>query len=214
MQGCITVEWKQLHLMHLILTDTCLKVMGTLDSCIPCQSLHRQAVGCWLWRASNVTQLCNNWRRGLQFTALERRSRSCRGHPWHQATCHFPRLFLGLYWPRSELNVIHASYHDDAHRKSRQITCIWTCIWGWFCDYKAQFTIWRCKPPLFHHEIGIDYYFVTCNLPCYSLVSDYTCFVWLQYYLECTHKATPNWLLVSGPFPSGNSMGVGGWLGL
>ena len=117
---CITVEWKQLHLMHLILTDTCLKVMSTLDSCIPCQSLHRQAVGCWLWWASNVTQLCNNWRRGLRFTALERRSRSCRGHPWHQATCHFPRLFLGLYWPRSELNVIRASYHDDAHRKSRQ----------------------------------------------------------------------------------------------
>ena len=30
------------------------------------------------WRASNVTQLCNNWRRGLRFTALERPSRNYR----------------------------------------------------------------------------------------------------------------------------------------
>ena len=44
------------------------------------------------WRASNVTQPCNNWRRGLRFTVLERPSRSCRGHPWCHATCLVPRL--------------------------------------------------------------------------------------------------------------------------
>ena len=57
------------------------------------------------WRASNVTQRCNNWRRGFRFTTLERPSRSCRGHPWCHATCLVPRLFLGLYWPRSELSA-------------------------------------------------------------------------------------------------------------
>ena len=57
------------------------------------------------WRASNVTQPCNNWRCGFRFTALERPSRSCRGHPWCHATCLVPRLFLGLYWPRSELSA-------------------------------------------------------------------------------------------------------------
>jgi len=55
------------------------------------------------WRAKNVTQPCNNWRRGLWFTALECLSRSCRGHPRCHATCLVPRLFLGLYWPRSKL---------------------------------------------------------------------------------------------------------------
>jgi len=38
------------------------------------------------WRASNVTQPCNNWRHGFRFTALECPSRSCRGHPWCHAT--------------------------------------------------------------------------------------------------------------------------------
>jgi len=57
------------------------------------------------WRASNVTQPCNNWRRGLRFTALERPSRSCRGHPQCHATCPVPRLFLGLYWQRSKLST-------------------------------------------------------------------------------------------------------------
>ena len=44
------------------------------------------------WQASNVTQPRNNWRRGLQFTALERPSRSCREHLWCHATCLVPRL--------------------------------------------------------------------------------------------------------------------------
>ena len=57
------------------------------------------------WRASNVTQPCNNWRCGLQFTALERPSRSCRGHPRCHATCLVPRLFLGLYWRRNKLST-------------------------------------------------------------------------------------------------------------
>jgi len=57
------------------------------------------------WRASNVTQPCNNWRRGHRFTAFERPSRSCRGHPRCHATCLVPRLFLGLYWPRSKLST-------------------------------------------------------------------------------------------------------------
>ena len=42
-------------------------------------------------------QLCNNWGRGFRFTALERPSRSCRGHPWCHAICPVPSLFLGLY---------------------------------------------------------------------------------------------------------------------
>ena len=49
------------------------------------------------WRASNVTQPCNKWRRGFRFTALERHSGSCRGHPRCHATCLVPRLILGLY---------------------------------------------------------------------------------------------------------------------
>ena len=56
------------------------------------------------WWASNVTQPCNNWR-GFRFTAIERPSRSCRGHPWCHATYLVPRLFLGLYWPRSNLSA-------------------------------------------------------------------------------------------------------------
>jgi len=45
------------------------------------------------WRASNVMQPCNNWRRGFRFTALECPSRSGRGHPWCpwcHATCLVP----------------------------------------------------------------------------------------------------------------------------
>ena len=49
------------------------------------------------WWASNVMQLCNNWRCGLQFTALKHPNGSCRGHPWCHATCLVPRLYLGLY---------------------------------------------------------------------------------------------------------------------
>ena len=57
------------------------------------------------WRASPVMQPCNNWRHGFRFTTLERPSRSCRGHPWCHAICLVPRLFLGLYWPRSEFSA-------------------------------------------------------------------------------------------------------------
>ena len=70
-----------------------------------CRDLFDHYTGTLRWRASNITQPCNNWRRGFRFTALERPSRSCRGHPWCHATCLVPRLFLGLYWPRSELSA-------------------------------------------------------------------------------------------------------------
>ena len=46
------------------------------------------------WRASNITKPCNNWSRGLQFTALEHPSRSCRGHQWCHATCLVPRASI------------------------------------------------------------------------------------------------------------------------
>jgi len=57
------------------------------------------------WQASNVTQPCNNWRRGFRFTTIECPSRSCKVYPWCHATCLVPRLFLGLYWPRSDLSA-------------------------------------------------------------------------------------------------------------
>jgi len=57
------------------------------------------------WGASNVTQPWNNWRHGFRFIALERPSRSCRGHPWRHAICLVPKLFLGLFWPCSELST-------------------------------------------------------------------------------------------------------------
>ena len=83
----IRIGWNMLLLLHLFSLATTL-----------CQSVLR-------WRASNVMQPCNNWRRGFRFTALECRSRSCRGHPRCHATCLVPRLFLGLYWPRSKLST-------------------------------------------------------------------------------------------------------------
>jgi len=58
--------------------------------CHPVQAVCREIVEFLRWWASNVTQPCNNWRHGLRFTALERPSRSCRGHPW----CHV--LFQGF----------------------------------------------------------------------------------------------------------------------
>ena len=75
------------------------------------------------WRASNVMQLCNNWRCGFQ---------------WHcswvfqQAIqdviplCPVPRLFVGVHWPRNELStmlyVLFTTY--NTHRKSQWNTLL------------------------------------------------------------------------------------------
>ena len=72
---------------------------------------------------------------------LECLGRSCRSRPRHHATCCFQRLFLGLYWPRSELSNTLYMLHTVTMPTSnlgRMPCCFSVCLKNQLGDFSRN----------------------------------------------------------------------------